>query len=133
MARFRIDLQPATTIVPASNNVVVQPGNEVARVGQGRNGVVFLHIFKGTTTPGTPKFFIDTAADASFGDGNPSDDALAGSLWAPASTGQVITVGFTGLWAPFTITNLGDVIRWRLNGSFTGTMTFSCVVFLTDQ
>lgn len=131
MARFRSDLQQAKTIIPASNNVVVQPGNEIAKVGQGRNGVVFLHIFKAPTT-GTPKFFIDTAADPALGDNAPTVDALTGSLWTTAASGQSLSSSSAGV-VRFTITDLGDVIRWRVNGTFTGEITFSCVVFLTDQ
>lgn len=117
MARFRVDLQPVKNITGATT----QPGNEAARVGSGRQGVVYVNVFKVT---GTLTINIDSASDANLG------DPTGNSFWVQVGNSTGITTTGT---TKFTITDLGDFIRWRVGTGLTGETSFSIVAYLTDQ
>jgi hypothetical protein len=121
MARFRVDLQQTKNVSGSTR----QPANEAARVGNARQGVVFLNIFQAPGTAGT--IYIDTAADPNLGDGSSSGNywVQVGSVSTGTTSGTVAT--------PFTITDLGEVIRWRYVAGAASEFSFSLVVFLSDQ
>jgi hypothetical protein len=121
MARFRVDLQPAKNV----SGLEAQPGSQAARVGSARNGVCFLHVFQAPGATGL-SFLVQTASSPDLGDGS-----TAGNYWVTLAT-QAVSMT-SGTVYRFTITNLGEVIRWKLSGSLSSEFSFSLVVFLCDQ
>jgi hypothetical protein len=119
MARTRVDLQPVKNLTGTTR----QPGNEAVRVGHNRQGVAFINIFTAPTVAGT--IAIDTATDANLGDGT------GANFWNQVNS---ISTGTTsGTVVKLTLSDLGELIRWRYTAGNTTEFAFSVVVFLSDQ
>lgn len=117
MARYQSDLQPSITITGA----MTQSGEFAVRVGNCKEGVAFLNIFKAPTNDSTIQVL--TSSSDLLGN-NPSGE----NYWVVA--GSTATGTTTGT-KTFPITNLGEVIVWRCLGTPVE-MTFSLTIYLSD-
>lgn len=115
MVRTRMVLQPPIQITTRTT----QKNEDAARVGNNRQGVVFVDVYQ--ISGGTLTITIDTCStlDASAG---------GGSSWITVGTKTFTAVGSNKI----AITDLGDAIRYDAD---TGTQsaTFSLRAFMSDE
>lgn len=117
MARFRTDLEQNKSI----NSIQAQPASDAMKVGSAKAGVAYFVVF---TAPGATgaTFSIESATDAGLPDG----------AWKQIGTPASITTTAPNVYT-ISLSDLGEVLRWRVSGSLSTTVVFSCTVFLTDQ
>lgn len=117
MARFRVDLEQNKSVT----SIQAQPAREAARVGAAKGGVAYFVVF---TAPGATgaNFTVETAVDPMLPDG----------AWKALTSGTAISTTAPAVYT-VTLTDPAEVLRWRVTGSLSTTLVFSCTLFLTDQ
>lgn len=117
MARFRDDIEKNKSIT----SIQAQPAREAVKAGSAKAGVGYFVVF---TAPGATgaNFTLETAIDPLLPDG----------AWKALGTAQAISTSAPAVYA-VTFTDPAEVIRWRVTGSLSTTLVFSCALFLTDQ
>jgi len=114
MARSRVVLQPPKELSGSET----QKNEDAARVGNNRQGVVFIDVYANT---GTLTITIETCS-------NVDTSAGGGNSWVSLGAKTFTSTGSDKL----AITDLGDAIRW--DGSISsGSATFAIRAFLSDE
>jgi|SRR3990172_8661960 len=114
MARQKVVLQPPIRLSAAAT----QSGIDALKVGNNRTGVVFADVYAYGGT--TYNVLIETL----------SEDANTTGQFTWIQVASIAITSAASVKAA--ITDLGEVVRWRV-ASMTGTNTFKLIVFFSDQ
>ena len=116
MARQKVVLQPPITIT----GTTTQSGIDALKVGNNRTGVVFADVYAYGGTPYT--IIIETI----------SEEANASGQFSWIQVGTITIGSAASARTTPAITDLGELIRWRVS-SAPGTNTLKLIVFFSDQ